>query len=340
VAEPVTGRYHGRPMPSLLHEALIELFRNRPSLAPEVLRDALGVTIPSYTRAVVNPGELTQVVPTEYRADLVVLLNRSKPVLAIVVEVQLERDPDKRWTWPAYLATLRERLRCPATLLVVTLKSSVATWCSQPIAVGPGWPPLVPCVLGPQAVPVVTDEATARKAPELAVLSAEAHGRGTQGLAVALAALGATVGLDESKALFYTDLVLAALSAAARKALEEMLREGYQYQSDFAKKYFGAGLAEGEAKGKAEGEAKGKAEGEAKGKAEGEAKGKAEGEAKGKAEGEAKGKAESLLTILSVRGISMPENIRQRALVCQDLEQLDAWLRKAVTAESLDEVFE
>jgi hypothetical protein len=28
--------------PSILHESLLELFRNRPALAPELLRDALG----------------------------------------------------------------------------------------------------------------------------------------------------------------------------------------------------------------------------------------------------------------------------------------------------------
>ena len=32
----------------------------------------------------------------------------------------------------------------------------------------------------------------------------------------------------------------------------------YEYRSDFARKYYGEGKAEGEAKGKAEGEAKGK----------------------------------------------------------------------------------
>jgi hypothetical protein len=38
-------------MPSQLHEALLLLFRNRPSLAPELLRDALHVELPEYTEA-------------------------------------------------------------------------------------------------------------------------------------------------------------------------------------------------------------------------------------------------------------------------------------------------
>jgi hypothetical protein len=33
-------------MPSHLHEALLLLFRNRPALAPELLRDALHVALP------------------------------------------------------------------------------------------------------------------------------------------------------------------------------------------------------------------------------------------------------------------------------------------------------
>jgi hypothetical protein len=30
-------------------------------------------------------------------------------VLGVVVEVQLSRDPDKRWSWPVYLTTLGAR---------------------------------------------------------------------------------------------------------------------------------------------------------------------------------------------------------------------------------------
>lgn len=33
-------------MPSQLHEALLLLFRNRPALAPELLREALDVPLP------------------------------------------------------------------------------------------------------------------------------------------------------------------------------------------------------------------------------------------------------------------------------------------------------
>jgi hypothetical protein len=58
----------------MLHEGLLLLFRNRPSLAPELLTGPLGQTLPAWSEVQVAPAELNQVVPTEYRADLVVLL--------------------------------------------------------------------------------------------------------------------------------------------------------------------------------------------------------------------------------------------------------------------------
>jgi hypothetical protein len=46
-------------------------------------------------------------------------------VLGIVIEVQLQRDDRKRFTWPVYVAGLRARLECPACLLVVTPSDAV-----------------------------------------------------------------------------------------------------------------------------------------------------------------------------------------------------------------------
>ena len=70
-------------MPSHLHEALLLLFRNRPALAPELLREALHVQLPDYTDVRIDSADLTDIQPAEYRADLVVLLLRDTPVLGI-----------------------------------------------------------------------------------------------------------------------------------------------------------------------------------------------------------------------------------------------------------------
>ncbi|MBV9315558.1 MAG: hypothetical protein JO100_17915, partial [Pseudonocardia sp.] len=141
---------------SSLHEMLVEMFRHRPQLAAELLTGALGVDLPEHEQVRVDTGECTDVVPTQYRADaVVVLMAADQPVLAVVVEVQLGRDGDKRWSWPVYVATLRARLRCPTALLVICVDATAATWCATPIELGPGTK-LVPFVLGPNQVPVLT----------------------------------------------------------------------------------------------------------------------------------------------------------------------------------------
>jgi hypothetical protein len=234
-------------MPSLQHEALLLLFRNRPELAPELLRDALHVQLPPYSEARLESAELTDVNPAEYRADLVVLLVDGKPVLGIVVEVQLSPDPAKRFTWPVYVAGLRARLKCPACVLVVTATEDVAHWFGKPIDVGPG-STFVPLVIGPASVPVIDDVAAAERDPELAVLSVIAHGGEPHAEVLGRAALQATLRLADDRQVLYSDLVLAALSGAARAALEKLMADGsYEFQSDFAKKHQAKGRAEGRA---------------------------------------------------------------------------------------------
>jgi hypothetical protein len=225
----------------MAHEILVELFRSRPVLAAEILVETLGVTLPSYTEARVASIDLTQVQPAEYRADLVVLLHDGDvPVRTLIVEVQLAIDPRKRLSLPVYVTVSRAVHGCPACLLVVAPDAAVAAWCAEPIETGvPGFV-LRPPVLGRAQVPIVTDPADAARRPELGVLSAMAHGEGEQGAAIAAAVLPAVAGLGDDRARFYGDLVLNSLNDAARRALETMMK-GYEYQSEFAKKYVAQG---------------------------------------------------------------------------------------------------
>jgi hypothetical protein len=292
---------------SYRHEGLVELFRKRPELAPELLRDALGVELPTYAEARIESADFSELHPATYRADLVVLLAGEKPVLAIVVEVQLGKETAKRFTWPVYATSARARFRCPACVLVFTADEAVARWAARPIAVGPGSVFEVQ-VVGPGAVPVVREVEQARQAPELAVLSATAHGRDERlGAEVAFAATVASAGLDAERAALYWDMVLASLNDATRAALEEIMSSGhYQYQSDFAKKYY--------------------------------AEGKAEGKAERKAEGKAEGKAEDVLRVLAARRIAVTDEQKQRILRCTDPTVLERWLERAATLDSAADV--
>jgi hypothetical protein len=287
------------------------MFRHRPELAAELLTVAFGLSLPSYDHARLGSGELT---PIEHRADTVVELRTGKtPVLAVVVEVQLSRDPAKRFSWPVYQAVVRARLRCPTALLVICPDAATAAWCASTIQLGPT-NTFTPIVLGPRQIPRMTDPYGAADNPELAVLSAMAHGGRADQDKVLHTVPAALLSVDDQHAKLYYDLVLAALPAAARRHLEELMTTAYQYQSDFARKY----VAEGEAVGRAEGEAVGRAQGEAVGRAQGE--------------------VTALLTVLAARGIDVPGDDHARITGCTDLDQLTTWLRRAATADSIHDV--
>jgi len=61
--------------------------------------------------------------------------------------------------------------------------------------------------------------------------------------------------LDADRETLYFDLVLNSLSEDARRALQAKDPAKYEYQSEFARRYFGQGKAEGKAEGKVEGRA-------------------------------------------------------------------------------------
>ena len=293
-------------MPSSLHEAIAELFRNRPALAADVLEHFLNLELPGFKEARLVAGDLPKLKPADRRADAVVLLHREpdRPVTAIIVEVQLKKDERKRRSWPDYLTGLHSRYDCPAILLVVCPARGTGAWAAEPIAIGhPGFV-LRPLVLGPDLVPVITDIVEAVAVPELAVLSGIAHGTDKAVRDAAFAAVAAIAAQDTDLAALYAEVIVAELPKALRKTAEEELRaRTIELATDFAKFHH------------------------------------AQGKEEGKVEGEARGEAKSILAVLAARRIKVTADQRAAIERCADLGQLDEWLRRAATAESADEVF-
>jgi hypothetical protein len=299
-------------VPTREHEIWLELIQERPSLAADLLR-LVHPELPDFEEARVESGMLNEHKPTEYRADSVVsLLSGDKTALALIVEVQRGPVKDKRWSWPAYLGALWGRRRCPVALLVICPDRGVAKQARVPIRMGHPGLVVTPLVLGPDEIPVIIDPDEPAGNVELMVLSALVHG--TEPVAEKVFAAMFDVfhradldGTDEAQG--YIDELLAMLPQAAGQLLEAMMQtKQREYKSDYFRKV----------------------------QAEAEAKGKAEGEAKGKAEGE----AGAILTVLDSRGIEVPDEARARIIGCTDLEQLDTWLRRAVTAASAGDLFD
>src|SRR5262249_48353661 len=142
-----------------------------------LLRSVPGFKLPDFDTIEVRPGEMRDLVPLEYRADVVVLLVKEEPVYAIVLEVQLGEDRDKWIAWPLYQAVGRARFGCKCCLLVYAPDPEIAAWCARPIDTGQPSSPFRPLVRGPSAIPVIKDAEQAAKAPFRALLSVVAHGQ-------------------------------------------------------------------------------------------------------------------------------------------------------------------
>lgn len=254
--------------------------------------------VPAFGEARMESGDLTEHNPTEYRADAVVtLLANGKAVLAVIVEVQRGEDKDKRWSWPAYVGTLRARQRCPVVLLVISPDARIASWCRRPIRLGHPGLVLTPLVLGPEETPVVTDPREAVANPMLMVLSAMVHGAEADGEKVFATLLGALARFEKDLAQEYIDEVIAVLPQGARDLLEAMVAtEVREWKSEFFRRHVRQGKAEG--------------------------------------------KAEDILRVLLARGIDVPEDAHVRIVECTDLNQLNTWVDRAATADSIDDLFE
>ncbi|WP_437877280.1 hypothetical protein [Sorangium sp. So ce513] len=303
-------------MPTLEHNALVEMFREHPELAPRLLATLLHVEVPPHASVAVVESSLDQLIPVEYRADLVLELRDEGDalVLAIVLEVQRDVDPDKKYSWPAYVAVVRARKRCDTIVLVVAPDAGVAAWAAEAIDLGLGRGHVAPLVLGPAVVPEITDPADAEQETELAVLSAMAHGNGPSGLTVVEAALAGLVRLDQAHAMVYFQVIWNGLREPMRQALEALVMER-QIEGEAT---FPPSLQRLMDRCKLEGVREGRLE--------------------GVREGRLAGKRDTLLRLLARAGIALTEGESARVQACTDVATLDRWIENVLGAKTATEV--
>ncbi len=310
------------PMPTLEHNGLVDMFRENPSLAPHLVELLFHLEVPRYASVAVVESSLDQLIPVEFRADLVLELRdeSGQTVLSILLEVQRDEDPEKQYWRPVYLAVERSRKRCPALVLVVAPDTEVATGAADSIDLGLGLSNVKPLVLGPAVVPEVTEQPVADREPELAVLSAMAHGNGPNGLAVVEAAFTVLGRMAQEYAATYFQIIYEALREPMRRALEKSIMER---QTDgktkatfppFAQQLIDRGLREGWLMGWLE------------------------GRRKGVREGEHKGERKALLRLMARAGIALTEEERARVDGCEDVATLDRWLDNILGAKTAADV--
>lgn len=288
-------------MPSITHEAPLELLRADPRLAA-VLLEAVGVATPRGTARMVS-AELTVPVPAELRADGVVLLEGELGKLAVIIEVQRQWDERKELTWPAYLTQVRVAHRCGAVLLVICPDPAAARDCRAMISTGhPGFD-LTPLVIDATTTPLPGGPGGGTVAgPELVVLAVLTGALDLEQDSARQMLLASLAAADVERRKSYTVIILNVVSAAAQQALEELMATT-KFSHPFIDQL------------------------------------EARGEARGRAEGEARGEARMILRVLAARGLQVPDEVREKVLACTDTAQLEAWGDRAATAASATDVF-
>ncbi|GAA4512521.1 MULTISPECIES: hypothetical protein [Nonomuraea] len=229
------------------------------------------------------------------------LFTEGKVKLAVITEVQRQRDDTKHWTWLAYIANMRARDRCQALLVVICPNRAVAAWASQHIQTGHPGLVLRPFVIGPDNTPVITDVAEAVGNIGLAAIAAITHSENPQIKAILATLTEALDHIDPEKAGRYAEYVTVALAGDAQKEMERLMAtQTYLYQGEYAQSLM----------------------------------------AKGEARGEARGEAKGLLVVLEARGFRVTEDDRDRIMSCTDIKTLERWLQRAALVDSVDKLFE
>jgi hypothetical protein len=286
-------------MPSVTHEAPIELIRQHPDLAVELLRAMSDVDLPSDIAVSLGPTDLTEVVPIKFLADALVIVadkTTGKPSLIIIIEPQGRDDPTKEFSWPVYVTVARRHLKCRrAFLLVICPDPDEAEKCRRIISTGhPGFD-LRPEVIGPRNTPGV-----ASASPYLAIFAAFMGAmsleddRGARAFLTAVRESSSSVA--DRKRL--STIMLNLASDVARRRLETMMTT-MEWKSDFIEGFVQQGLQQGAAQ----------------------------------------AKSEAVLKIIDARAIAVTAEQRNQVSSCTDIAQLDEWLDSALAADTAADIF-
>ena len=288
-------------MLSPLHEILVELFRRSPELLCPLLGDRIELLARDDISFDTDHTRAPQLIDVD--SDLVLKLRDRDGTLAcaLVTEMQLEKKDSKGRTWPLYAAWAHYRLDCPVYVVVFAPNEAVARWAAGPFRVGDMV--LHPYVIGPEQLRPITTFDEARRAVELTFLSGVAHDHEPVALPIGVCLRRALDASHHELGELMWDIYLGSIGNPIRKELSN-----YTPMSDWGKRLY----------------------------AKGQAQGLQQGEAKGRQEGEAK----ALLLLLRARGIRLTRAQRQRIGSCRTLQRLETWLRRAATAATAAEVFE
>jgi hypothetical protein len=289
-------------MPTLQHDAGVELFKDDPDLAGRTLR-LTGIDLPAGTELVPAPaGETDRQLSKDLIPDTVLAAGSARnPSFVLIVEIQRAKEEGKLRQWPRYAAAKWLRHECPVEVLVVCPEAEVAEWYARPISTRlPGYTHQ-PRILMPSQVPAMATPEEVAADPGMAAVSVAYHGRRPEvanAFVAGIASLGPKAGED------YYESGVGMSSQEIRNALEVLVSTKYQEPfSEFGKRHYSKGREEGLEQGLVSGE------------------------------------RDKVLLTLELRGIPVDAGQRERIMSSTDLGMLQLWSRAARTVETAEDLF-
>jgi hypothetical protein len=282
------------------HEAAHRIFQERPDILAPVFR-ILGVPLAEKASVDVLTPDATEIRPLERRVDSVLRVTPPDgDGFLLAVEAQGRRDPDKPVSWTYYVAHLQAKYSSPVLLLVVCQDKATADWAAGPFTTGvDGWTAL-------STHPLVLGPGNVPVITDPDQASRD----------LTLAAFCAMTHARDRN----IDDILEALARALGSADQDSIR----YYTELLE--IGLGDTPARATWK-------------------ELTmigtffpGRGTMIEKAFLEGEAKGKAQLITRVLRGRGIAVSPQTEQRIMECQDLDVLDVWFDRALTATGAEDL--
>jgi hypothetical protein len=120
-------------MPSEWHDHTLRFFEEHPAFAGRILRDYMGVNLPTDVEVKVVPGTVNTRPSDDLLPDKVITLgDPADPIRIVVVEAQQKDEGHKHKQWARYAAGLWLRHKCPVDILVICPDQKTASMCAKP----------------------------------------------------------------------------------------------------------------------------------------------------------------------------------------------------------------
>ncbi|WP_411151358.1 hypothetical protein [Streptomyces sp. A30] len=280
------------------HEAMHRIFQDYPGLFTGVSK-ALGLPLIQPTSVTVLPTDLTEIQPVERRVDTLLRFDGDEPIL-LAVEAQSAKDPNKPASWAYYLSFLHTKYKTPPLLLVVCQDRATAEWAAQPVLIGPRW--WASLTLRPLVAGPhnmpVINDPEEARA-DLALATLSAITHAREAAVDGILKALSTALQDVPEAVADPIIEFTARGLGVNRRAGELWRNLVAVDLSFYKSYLSEEIRD---------------------------------------EGRAQARVEDILHLLDRRGVEVSDTDRERVTSCDDLDVLDLWFDRAITATSAEQV--